>query len=143
MTYNWSKNTCDGLLTAEIPVDYLDVNEVNYTLIDPIRKPNINRKIVRYSTWNNKLQFYPRSITSANIVYLRIPTTPEYVSVIVPTPNGDFQQFAPPPVSTDLEWNEQETQNFIDLMLFFQGIVIRENSLIEYARLKQKEGLIN
>jgi len=142
MTYNWSKNTCDGVINLEIPVDYLNVNEVNYTLSDPIRKPNLNKKIVRYTTYDNKFQFYPRSITSANLVYLKKYSEAKYSSTIRPSPNGDFQEFDPLN-SDDLEWNQQETQNFVDLILFYQGVIIRENELIQYARIKQKEALVN
>lgn len=142
VTYTLIKNTCKGIIQEEIPVDYMEINEVNYTLIDPIRRPNLARKIVRYSTWNNKIQVYPRTVKSINLIYLKKPVVPKYASVIIQTPNGDFEQYDPIN-SVHLEWDEQETQNIIDLMLFYHGIVIRENALIEYARLKQKESLIN
>ncbi len=43
----------------------------------------------------------------------------------------------------DLEWNSQQISDFEDLMLLYMGMNTRETELINFAKAKEKEPLVN
>ena len=107
-----------------------------------IRKPDMKKKIFRHTFKNNKIYVYPTTISKINFKYLRKPLAAFYASIIQSTPTGDFRVFDPA-LSVDLEWPEQEKDNFLDLMLFYLGIEIRSSQIIDFVKMKQKQGLVN
>ena len=153
VSYRLVLNDCATPQVSIVPVDYMQTNEEAYILSSPIRKPDVNKKIIRHTYKNGRLYVYPITVTEVNYKYLRKPggievstgtataSPPFYASTLTSNANGDFRVFDPIN-SIDLEWAEQETNNFLDLLLFDLGIELRSSAILEYVRLKQQEGLV-
>jgi len=141
VSYRLVLNDCATPQVSIVPVDYMQTNEEAYILSSPIRKPDVNKKIIRHTYKNGRLYVYPITVTEVNYKYLRQPAAALYVSTLSSNANGDFRVFDPIN-SIDLEWAEQETNNFLDLLLFDLGIELRSSAILEYVRLKQQEGLV-
>jgi len=135
-------NNCATPKITTVPVDYMQANEVAETLRSFIRRPNIDKKILRHTYKNGALYVYPTTVQEVTYKYLRQPVFGQYVSTFQSNANGDFSVYDPT-LSTQLEWPEQETDNFIDLLLFNLGIELRSTEIINFVKLKQKEGLVN
>jgi hypothetical protein len=125
-----------------VPIDYLQDNEEAYTLSSPIRKPNLDKNIIRWNRKNNKIHVYPKEIKSIYIKYLKKPQTPFYGTTTNINPNQDIEVFDPA-TSVDFEWDLQEAENIVDLILLFQGMQLRETAIIQFAKAKQKNALVN
>ena len=140
--YTWVQNNCATPKIEEIPVDYMQANEEREVLSSFIRKPSIPKKRIRHTFKNNQIYVYPKEVREINFKYLKTPIFGLYVSTLVSNANGDFEQFDPV-ASRDLEWPEQETNNILDLLTFYRGIELRSSDLIQFAKMKQKNALIN
>jgi hypothetical protein len=126
-----------------VPIDYLQDNEEAYTLSSPIRKPNLDKNIIRWNRKNNVIHVYPKEVKSIYIKYLKKPQTPFYGTTINTTsPDRDFEEFNPL-TSVDFEWDLQEAENIVDLILLYQGMQLRETAIIQFAKAKQKNALVN
>ena len=123
-----------------IPIDYLQDNEEAYTLSSPIRRPNLDKNIIRWNRKNNKIHVYPKEIKEVYIKYLKQPRKPEYITVSQSTPTQDIEVFVG---SVDFEWDMQEAENIVDLILLYQGMQLRETAIIQFAKAKQKNALVN
>jgi hypothetical protein len=128
-----------------VPIDYLQDNEEAYTLSSPIRRPNLDKNIIRWNRKNNKIHVYPKEIKEVYIKYLKKPRTPVYgvfPPPLIPNPNQDIEIYDPA-TSTDFEWDMQEAENIVDLILLYQGMQLRETAIIQFAKAKQKNALVN
>ena len=128
-----------------VPIDYLQDNEEAYTLSSPIRRPNLDKNIIRWNRKNNKIHVYPKEIKEVYIKYLKKPQTPVYgvfPPPLIPNPNQDIEIYDPA-TSTDFEWDMQEAENIVDLILLYQGMQLRETAIIQFAKAKQKNALVN
>ena len=127
-----------------VPIDYLQDNEEAYTLSSPIRKPNLDKNIIRWNRKNNKIHVYPKEVKSIYIKYLKKPRTPFYGTTIplIPNPFQDIETYDPL-TSVDFEWDLQEAENIVDLILLYQGMQLRETAIIQFAKAKQKNALVN
>lgn len=123
-----------------VPIDYLQDNEEAYTLSSPIRRPNLDKNIIRWNRKNNKIHVYPKEIKEVYIKYLKQPRKPEYITVSQSTPTQDIEVFVG---SVDFEWDMQEAENIVDLILLYQGMQLRETAIIQFAKAKQKNALVN
>lgn len=132
-------NGC-GNEVSIVPIDYLQDNEEAYTLSSPIRRPNLDKNIIRWNRKNNKIHVYPKEIREVYIKYLKQPRKPEYITVSQSTPTQDIEVFVG---SVDFEWDMQEAENIVDLILLYQGMQLRETAIIQFAKAKQKNALVN
>lgn len=135
---------CDNEISL-VPIDYLQDNEEAYTLSSPIRRPNLDKNIIRWNRKNNKIHVYPKEIKEIQIKYLKKPQTPVYGVFPPPVPPNPFQdiEIFDPAASTDFEWDMQEAENIVDLILLYQGMQLRETAIIQFAKAKQKNALVN
>jgi hypothetical protein len=125
-----------------VPIDYLQDNEEAYTLSSPIRKPNLDKNIIRWNRKNNQIHVYPKEVKSIYIKYLKKPRTPFYGTTTSINPLQDIEVFDPT-TSVDFEWDLQEAENIVDLILLYQGMQLRETAIIQFAKAKQKNALVN
>lgn len=123
------------------PCDYLVTNEVMWTLSSAIRKPSIQKGIYRHTFKDGLIHVYPKETKRIYFKYLKQPATPVWGSTFVSNANGDFEQYNPA-ASTDLEFPPQEISNIVDLMCFYLGIELRETPLINFAKQKQTQPLV-
>jgi len=132
-----TNNDCGQGVTSELQsVDYMQTDEVASTLSNAIRKPSIPKKILRHTLEGNLIKVFP-PVQSVDIKYLRNPITPVYATTLVSNADGDFEQFDAAN-SVDLEWGEQETETFINVLLMQLGFEIKDSELIQYSQLKRQ-----
>jgi len=125
-----------------VPIDYMNSNEVFYTLSSPIRKPNLAKNIARHEELDNTIKVYPIDMKQVVLKYLRRTTQPFWNSTPVSTANGDFEQYNPVG-SIDFEWQYENFQDLVDLVMFYMGMQTRETDLIKFAQMDQQEPFIN
>jgi hypothetical protein len=148
LKYEKTLNKDCGNEVSIVPVDYLQDNEEAYTLSSPIRKPNLDKNIIRWNRKNNVIHVYPKEVKSIYIKYLKKPQTPFYGTTININANQDIEVYIPPNplnplASIDFEWDLQEAENIVDLILLYQGMQLRETAIIQFAKAKQKNVLVN
>jgi len=142
----WVDNNCkDGPEIKYCPADYMNSDEVAKTRKSAIRKPSIKKGIFRHEIRNGKLFIYPPSVSEVEFKYLSKPQLPTqngipnyYVTTIQSTSQGDFLQFDAFN-SIDVPFPEQETENFVDLLLFYLGIETKSSPIVQFAQLKSTE----
>jgi hypothetical protein len=135
-------NNCEEPEISLIPIDYLQDNEEAYTLSSAIRKPSLDNNIIRWNRKNGKIHVYPKEVKEVLIKYLKKPQTPFYATTLQSNADQDFEEFDPAS-EIEFEWGMQEAENIVDLCLLFQGMQLRESTIITFAKLKQKNLLVN
>jgi hypothetical protein len=125
-----------------VPIDYLQDNEEAYTLSSPIRKPDLGKNIIRWNRKNGQIHVYPKEVKSIYIKYLKKPRTPFYATTISVNPLQDIEVYDPV-TSINFLWDMQEAENIVDLILLYQGMQLRETAIIQFAKAKQKNALVN
>jgi hypothetical protein len=119
-----------------IPMPYLNANEVMETLVSAIRKPSKEKKRVYHTFINNKIEVHPYSLTGyIKFKYLAVPPTAIYATTL---DLANDQENYDPLNSIDLIWNQQDTDNLVDLLLFFKGLEVRESALLEWVGMKKQ-----
>ncbi len=130
-------STLSGVECGDAPVQtgklarYLQKHELHMTLESPIRG-----KGTFYSfTEDRKVQMYPETLTGqAKIEYLRYPT----FAVRAFTLDVPNQEQNPDSVnSVDYEWQPQDENNLIDILLLFHGLINRDTHLMQWAQTHQ------
>lgn len=142
----WIDNQCkNGPDIQFCPADYMNTDEVAKTLKSNIRKPSVDKGIFRFTIDGGKFYGYPENVTEWEFKYLAKPNIPKnngipnyYVTTLQSNPQGDFEQFDATN-STDIPFPEHQTENFVDLLLFYLGIEIKDNAIVQYAQLKSTE----
>lgn len=96
------------------------------------------------------IQFYPENLQSVEFTYLRLPKTPffdyniandEYVFL----PQGQFHNGSNLPAGTpsrtvELEWPEETHIDYVNRILSYVGINLREEQLINFAAQAKSSG---
>lgn len=121
----------DAIIQTSKLARYLQKHELHMTLESPIRG-----KGTFYSfTEGRKVQMYPETLTGqASLEYLRYPT----FAVRGYDVNTTTQDQDPDPdTSTDYEWQPQEENNLIDILLLFHGLINRDTHLMQWAQTHQ------
>ena len=81
------------------------------------------------------IYIYPKTITSVDFYYWRWPREPSFVYV---TEDGYITYDALS--SVEFEWPEDEHNTLNSMMLTYIGVNLRENEIVQYSGLKQKQG---
>lgn len=92
----------------------------------------------------NYIQFYPSNLQSVEFVYLRLPKTPFFDYTIandeyIFLPQGQFHNGTVLPAGTpsrtvELEWPEETHIDFVNRIMEYVGINLREDQLINFAQ---------
>lgn len=101
------------------------------------RKPMAGKpKTYAYELSSDGNFVYPSSLTgSVRVKYLRTPVSANRAVVVnATTDDEDYTTTG----TVNLEWPEQELTNFIDLLMYFKGVEIRESDLISWVSGKKQ-----
>lgn len=129
--YNAACGETGGPSIDPKPMHYMAANEEMETLSSPIRKPRKDKGVYRHTFFNGYMQVYPTDLTGyVNFKYLRDPVQANYA---VTVNSVDRIQIYDPLNSVNLEWEEQDRDNIVDLILLFMGVAIRETALIQWV----------
>ena len=123
-------NGDDGYVACDIVTDM----ELAERLADSLTQPTATFPVCAVNSLT--LDFYPTSITSANINYIRYPTTPEYKLKKI---NGiNVYDTTADTGSVDFEWPDSCAPDLIRLMLGYMDIVVDKRAVLE--QIKRVEG---
>lgn len=108
-------------------------NEVVLTLSNHIRRPNLAKGRVyhSYTTTNGQpvINVWPRDLPgSVELRYLvAFPEARYGFTIDVANDNQDYD----PATTINLDWQQQDFINFVDVLLLYKGIEIRDNQLLQ------------
>lgn len=120
-------------IESRLPMPKLLENEVANTLINHIRKPNLAKKRVyhNYSYANGLpvVNVWPRDLPgSVELRYfITFPEARYGFTIDVVNDNQDYD----PATTINLDWQQQDFINFVDVLLLYKGIEIRDNQLLQ------------
>lgn len=130
-------SSVSGAECGDVPITtrklarYLQKHELHMTLESPIR----GKGTFYTFTDDRRVQMYPETLTGqARIEYLRYPA----FAVRAYTVDVTNQEQNPDSVnSVDYEWQPQEENNLIDILLLFHGLINRDTHLMQWAQTHQ------
>lgn len=111
------------------PIDYLRRQTEFRTLSSPIRKPTLKRP--KYVIRSGVMEVFPEVKGGVKLRYYRKPAEAERGFNLNTT---TFEEEYDAGSSTDLEWGEGQTDNFVDLLLYYKGLTLRETELIQWVQ---------
>jgi hypothetical protein len=119
-------------------VDYevtrVEHDRVANNLTSEIEAPDAKYPI--YTQLRTKLQFYPKSLASATIIYLKKPTDVVWGYTIVNNvPVYDVSTSVQP------EWADMDMNEVIYLALSYAGLNIKDGDVSQFANVKTQTGL--
>jgi len=88
-----------------------------------------------YRELASTIEFYPTNLTDVKISYLRLPATPSWAYTVVSSRPAYASGS-----STHFEWQEQERETIVNMILGYLGITIREPQLTQFAELQEQKG---
>lgn len=119
-----------------VAMDQLNGNEVLRNEDGEIRASGLSKKLFKYGFVAGKLQIKPDNLVGR--VYLKyfqdFPVATR--AVTDDTPNN--QQNYDAGNTVDLIWDAQDEPNFIDLLLYYKGGIIKDNALMNWVTSKQQ-----
>jgi hypothetical protein len=128
---SWYVASC-GETKVEVCPDFLETDEDCLVLTSAILKPSIDNKIVAYQIEGDLIKVHPKFNGQFVLKYLRYPTIPvRGVTIVNDIEVYDVTQ------TTELEWGEEEINNFIDIILYFKGMEVKDSSLIQFLANKK------
>lgn len=113
------------------PMRHYKENEALQRAKNSIRKPSLEKGTMGFTYVGNDIKLHPSDL--AGSVYLKYFRKPIQVNWGYTLDTVNDNEVYDPVTSVDLEWTETETANIINLMLFYRGLEIRENALIQWA----------
>jgi len=129
-----SKDDCTDPEMEEKPMIKLSANEERDTMGSTIRKPSLEKGLLYWIPVNNKIRVRPLYLKGeTNFKYFRHPIFGVYGTKLDLQKQIEVYDSAN---STDLEWDIQEENNIIDLLLLMKGISIRDTDLMQFASSK-------
>lgn len=140
---------------APIPDDVIHVIAMtnNYVVGSTAKQSDIRR--VEYDRWNNwvsdvidtpnqefpiykennaEFEFYPISLGTVKIDYLRTPTTPIWSYTV-----SGGRPVYDSGTSVNFEWSEDERSSLIMRILSLCGISLQDNNVVQYAESQERE----
>ena len=114
---------------------YLSKEEEGDTLASPIRKPNVAKNTLYYTFEpESKIKLHTGGATGlAQLQYLRFPI---YAVRGWTLDTQNDEQDYNSGTSTNYEWPVQEENNLVDLLLWFDGLIIRDSQILQWAQAK-------
>ena len=114
-----------------IPVHFAARDELAMSLSSPVRGPSLERKVVLGRIRSTDIQIWPKV---DNKLYFRYYSNPPTASRKVTVDVDEIEEVYDSGSTVDLEWPEDLLSDFVDLMLLFKGVVIRDSSLIQWVQ---------
>ena len=129
-----------GPVVSEKPCTYMRDSEVGLTLSSPIRKPSLSKRLFRFEDLTGQFKIWPADF-SGNIIlkyYSNPPTATRGFTLNTGTQEEEYDVGT----TTDLVWPETELTNFVDLLLLYKGIALRESELVQWVQAKKSQGVL-
>ena len=137
-----------GAQPKTVVVEVLTDDEAATRRGNSITAPTVKNPVCVFQ--KNSIQFYPSNLQSVEFTYLRLPKTPFFDYTIandeyIFLPAGQFHNGTVLPAGTpsrtvELEWTEDTHIDFVNRILYYIGINLREDQLINFAEKAKATG---
>lgn len=129
-------NIVDGAVNLYIPAEIMNEAQISYRRTSQLIPISVKAPValLKVTGASKQVQLYPDSVSAGIVYYLRRPAKPVFAySVLgrVVTYNSG--------ASTQLEWDELETEKIIMKTLGLLGINLQASDIIQIADMKDKE----
>lgn len=114
-----------------LPVHFPARDERLMSLSSAVRGPSLERKVVVGKIRSGDIQIWP---DTDNQLFLQYYTTPVEASRAVTVDIDEIEEVYDAGSTVDLNWPSDLLQDFVDLMLLFKGVIIRDSSLIQWVQ---------
>lgn len=129
-----------GPVVSEHPCTYMRDSEVGMTLTSPTRRPSLAKRIFRFEDLTGQFKLWP-SVFAGKII-LKYYANPVAASRGYVLNTGTQEEEYDVGTTTDLAWPESEVTNFVDLLLLYKGIALRESELVQWVQAKKSQGVL-
>lgn len=106
-----------------------------------ILAPSIAKKQLCYEFIANNIKVHPTAFIGR--IYLKYYRHPVQPSRAYTLNTATFEEVYDEPSSVQLEWPAEELSNFVDVMLFYNGLKTRESPIIDWLGVKNSESMLN
>lgn len=110
------------------------INNTSPEQIEGILLNGVKKRAAWYVINSNNVVFYNTGNLEKKLKYIKNPTTAERkVTINI----GSRQEIYDDSTTVDLEWNANVLNDFVTLLLFYKGVELEHNRLIQFAQNKQ------
>lgn len=120
--------------TEYYPVHFPARDELLLSLSSAIRGPSLDRKVVLGKIRETDIQVWP---DTAYKLFLHYYIYPPAAARIVVLDTNSVEEIYYPLDTVDLDWPAEMLPDFVDLMLLFKGLAIRDSSLIQWVQARK------
>lgn len=117
--------------TFYYPVHFPARDELLMSLSSAVRGPSLEKKVVLGKIRAADIQIWPET---ENKLFLQYYAEPTPASRAVTVDVGNVEEVYVPGDTVDLDWPGDKLSDFVDLMLMFKGVALRDNSLIQWVQ---------
>lgn len=130
----WAAQAPEGCKPDEalyMPVDIPAADELGFSITSPIRGYSEQRGRYGAEVYADKVRIWPPAFSGfVKLRYYREPAVPKRAFTYDPV---DLVEAYDSASSTQLEWPKSEMQEFLDLLLLFDGVVLRDSALYQWV----------
>ena len=119
-----------------IPVIYNAKNEIRMSQFNSIEKPVLTDQYTwKYTIIDGSIYVYPSELKGrVELFYFQnAPTAERGFTLNTTTQEEEYDAGS----TTDLVWPQSETSNFIDILLLYKGVSIKQSELVQYVSAKR------
>ena len=119
---------CEAYYT-KISASPIGSNEEGIITDSVLRRPSVEKKKVYYFIEGDSIRVLPELTGTVTFKYLR---SPDFGNRVVTYDEDAVDEVYDEESTTDLEWEEQDRQNLINILLFLKGVQIRDSELLQF-----------
>jgi hypothetical protein len=121
----------DGKL---IDVNFPARNELAMARNSPVRGPSLDSEVIIGEILSDRINIFPSEITDRlHLRYYKTLTEAKRAFTLnIVTQEEEYDSGN----SVDLDWDEQILQDFVDVLLYLKGIVLRDSQMIQWVQAK-------
>lgn len=122
-----------GLAIGNIykPVHFPARDELMMSLSSPVRGPSLERNVIVGELRDTDIQVWPDTDYK---LFLRYYQNPPVATRAVTVDVSEIEEVYDDGSTINLIWPAEKIQDFIDMLLLFKGLAIRDSSLIEWVQ---------
>jgi len=125
---------CDIIGYNEFAAMPINASEIGLTKTSAIRRPSLDRGTARYRTKGLSLQLFPEESIPVELEYIRAPVVP-FRNVVI-DPVNEEENYTPTN-TINLEWGASEERVFLDVLLYYYALPVRESEILGWLGNKQ------
>lgn len=129
-----AENECSAssAMPGRYPVHFPARNELQLTLSSAIRGPNVSKGVLIGEVLPSAIRVYPTDAVATLFIryYTQLTQAERAVTLNFVTEQEDYDASS----STQLQWAEGQIEDFVDLMLLFKGVILRDTDIVNWVQ---------